>query len=249
MKELLKDKVCLITGASKGIGRSIAETFAEQGAIVYANARTQNSIDEWAKELSEKHQTKVVPVYFDVTDLASAKKAVMQIKQNENKVDVLVNNAGMVTYEMIPMAQMDTFKSMLDVNVIGAFNLLQIVSRIMSRQKSGSIINMTSIVADKGAKGQVAYATTKGAIIAMTKSAAKELASLQIRVNAIAPGMVGTERFLNVFENKFKDKINNIGMGRLASPNEIADLCVFLSSDMSTYITGQIIGIDGSTEL
>jgi 3-oxoacyl-[acyl-carrier protein] reductase len=249
MKELLKDKVCLITGASKGIGRSIAEAFAEQGAIVYANARTQNSIDDWAKELSEKHQTKVVPVYFDVTDLASAKKAVMQIKQNENKVDVLVNNAGMVTYEMIPMAQMDTFKSMLDVNVIGAFNLLQIVSRIMSRQKSGSIINMTSIVADKGAKGQVAYATTKGAIIAMTKSAAKELASLQIRVNAVAPGMVSTERFLNVFESKFKDKINNIGMGRLASPNEIADLCVFLSSDMSTYITGQIIGIDGSTEL
>jgi 3-oxoacyl-[acyl-carrier protein] reductase len=249
MKELLKDKVCLITGASKGIGRSIAETFAEQGAIVYANARTQNSIDDWAKELSEKHQTKVVPVYFDVTDLASAKKAVMQIKQNENKVDVLVNNAGMVTYEMIPMAQMDTFKSMLDVNVTGAFNLLQIVSRIMSRQKSGSIINMTSIVADKGAKGQVAYATTKGAIIAMTKSAAKELASLQIRVNAVAPGMVSTERFLNVFESKFKDKINNIGMGRLASPNEIADLCVFLSSDMSTYITGQIIGIDGSTEL
>ncbi|MFT7251310.1 MAG: 3-oxoacyl-[acyl-carrier protein] reductase [Flavobacterium sp.] len=249
MKELLKDKVCLITGASKGIGRSIAEAFAEQGAIVYANARTQNSIDDWAKELSEKHQTKVVPVYFDVTDLASAKKAVMQIKQNENKVDVLVNNAGMVTYEMIPMAQMDTFKSMLDVNVTGAFNLLQIVSRIMSRQKSGSIINMTSIVADKGAKGQVAYATTKGAIIAMTKSAAKELASLQIRVNAVAPGMVSTERFLNVFESKFKDKINNIGMGRLASPNEIADLCVFLSSDMSTYITGQIIGIDGSTEL
>lgn len=249
MNELLKNKVCLVTGASKGIGRSIAEAFAQQGAVVYANARILNSIDDWAQELSEKFQTKVVPIYFDVTDLIAAKSAVMQIKKNENKIDVLVNNAGMVTYEMIPMVQMDTFKSMLDINVVGSFNLLQIVSRIMSRQKSGSIINMTSIVADKGAKGQVAYATTKGAIIAMTKSAAKELAPLQIRVNAVAPGMVGTDRFIDVFENKFKDKINNIGMGRLATPNEIADLFVFLGSDNSTYITGQIIGIDGSTEL
>jgi 3-oxoacyl-[acyl-carrier protein] reductase len=247
--ELLKNKVCLVTGTSKGIGRAIAESFAEEGAIVYANDRVPESIDDWAKELSKKHQTKVVPIYFDVTDLAAAKNAVMQIKSDEKKIDVLVNNAGMVTYEMIPMVQMDNFKLMLDVNVTGTFNLLQIVSRIMTRQKSGSIINMASIVADKGAKGQVAYATTKGAVIALTKSASKELAPLQIRVNAIAPGMVGTERFLDVFENKFKDKINNIGMGRIAKPSEIADLCVFLGSDMSTYITGQIIGIDGSIEL
>lgn len=246
---LLKDKVCLVTGACKGIGRAIAEAFAKQGAIVYANARTPESIDEWANDLSEEHQTKVIPTYFDITDLAAAKNAVMQIKSAEKRIDVLVNNAGMVTYEMIPMAQMDTFRAMLDVNVVAPFSLLQIVSRVMSRQNAGSIINMASIVADKGAKGQVSYATTKGAIIAMTKSAAKELAPSQIRVNAVAPGMVGTERFVNVFEEKFKDKINNIGMGRLAEPSEIADLCVFLGSDMSKYVTGQIIGIDGSTEL
>lgn len=246
---LLIDKVCLVTGASIGIGRAIAEAFAKQGAIVYANARTPESIDEWANDLSEEHQTKVIPTYFDITDLAAAKNAVMQIKSAEKRIDVLVNNAGMVTYEMIPMAQMDTFRAMLDVNVVAPFSLLQIVSRVMSRQNAGSIINMASIVADKGAKGQVSYATTKGAIIAMTKSAAKELAPSQIRVNAVAPGMVGTERFVNVFEEKFKDKINNIGMGRLAEPSEIADLCVFLGSDMSKYVTGQIIGIDGSTEL
>ncbi len=246
---LLKDKVCLVTGASKGIGRAIAEEFAKQGAIVYANARTPESIDEWANNLSKEHQTKVIPAYFDITDLADAKNTVMQIKSDEKRIDVLVNNAGMVTYEMIPMAQIDTFRAMLDVNVVAPFSLLQIVSRVMGRQKAGSIINMASIVADKGAKGQVSYATTKGAIIAMTKSAAKELAPSQIRVNAVAPGMVGTERFVNVFEEKFKDKIDNIGMGRLAEPSEIADLCVFLASDMSKYVTGQIIGIDGSTEL
>ena len=246
---LLKNKVCLITGASKGIGHSIAEEDAKQGAIVYANARVENSIDEWASNLSDTHHTKVIPVYFDITDLAVVKKHIMQIKSVEKRIDVLVNNAGMVTYEMIPMAQIDTFKSMIEVNVVAPFSLLQVVSRIMSRQNSGSIINMASIVAQKGAKGQVSYSTTKGAIISMTKSAAKELAPMQIRVNAVAPGMVGTERFLKVFEDKFKEKIDDIGMTRLAEPNEIAQLCVFLGSDMSKYITGQIIGIEGSTKL
>lgn len=246
---LLKNKVCLITGASKGIGHSIAEEYAKQGAIVYANARVENSIDEWASNLSHTHHTKVIPVYFDITDLVAVKKVIMQIKSVEKRIDVLVNNAGMVTYEMIPMAQIDTFKSMIEVNVVAPFSLLQVVSRIMSRQNSGSIINMASIVAQKGAKGQVSYSTTKGAIISMTKSAAKELAPMQIRVNAVAPGMVGTERFLKVFEEKFKEKIDDIGMTRLAEPNEIAQLCVFLGSDMSKYITGQIIGIEGSTKL
>lgn len=247
--DLLKGKICLVTGASKGIGRATAEAFAKQGAIVYANARTPNSINDWANNVSEKYHTKVIPAYFDVTDLKAAKEIVMQIKSEEKRIDVLVNNAGMVTYEMIPMAQIDTFRSMLEVNVVAAFNLLQIVSRVMTRQKSGSIINMASVVADKGAKGQVSYAATKGAIIAMTKSAAKELAPSQIRVNAVAPGMVGTERFKGVFEKSFADKINNIGMGRLAEPEEIADVCTFLGSDMSRYLTGQIIGVDGSTEL
>lgn len=247
--KLLENKVCLVTGTNKGIGHAIVEAFAKQGAIVYAHARTPHCIDDWTKSLSTKYQTKVVPVYFDITDLDASRKSVMDIKTVEKRIDVLINNAGMVTYEMIPMVQMSTFKSMIEVNIVGAFNLLQIASRIMGRQQSGSIINMASVVADKGATGQVSYSTTKGAIIAMTKSAAKELASSQIRVNAVAPGMVGTERFVEVFEKKFKDKLNNIGMGRLAEPHEIADLCVFLGSDMSSYVTGQIIGIDGSTEL
>ena len=108
---------------------------------------------------------------------------------------------------------------------------------------------MASIVGEKGSKGQVSYATTKGAVIAMTKASAKELATSNIRVNAIAPGMVGTERFKGVFEKSFKDKINQVGFGRLAEPNEIAEVCVFLGSEMSSYVTGQIIGVDGSTEV
>lgn len=246
---LLKGKVCLITGTNKGIGQAIATAFAREGATVYAHSRDSNGIASWADQLAKKYDTKVIPIYFDLVDFEHAKNQVMHIKSIEGKIDVLVNNAGMVTYEMIPMVQLDVFRKMWEINVIGTFNLLQIVSRIMGRQKSGSIINMASIVGEKGAKGQVSYATTKGAVIAMTKSAAKELAPLNIRVNAIAPGMVGTERFKGVFEKNFKEKINTIGMGRLAEPSEIAEVCVFLGSDMSTYATGQVLGVDGSTEM
>lgn len=246
---LLKDKVCIITGANKGIGKAIVEAFTKQGAIVYAHARNTEGMEAWTQQLSEEFNTKVVPIYFDVTDFELSKKKIMEIKSAEGKIDVLMNNAGMVTYEMIPMVQMETFKQMWEVNVLGTFHLLQLVSRIMTRQKAGSIINMASIVGDKGSKGQVSYATTKGAVIAMTKSAAKELASSNIRVNAIAPGMVGTERLKAIMEKSFQEKINQIGMGRLANPEEIAEVCVFLASDMSSYVTGQVIGIDGSTEI
>lgn len=246
---LLKEKVCLVTGANKGIGKAIALSFAKEGAIVYAHARENNNIENWAEDLSQKYSTKVIPVYFNLEDFEDARNKVLKIKANEGRVDVLVNNAGMVTYEMVPMVQIDVFKKMIDVNVLGTFNLLQVVSRIMSKQKAGSIINIASIVGEKGAKGQVSYSTSKGAVIAMTKAAAKEFASSNIRVNAIAPGMVETERFKNVFEQKFKEKINDIGMGRLAYPYEVAEACVFFAGDNSKYITGQILGIDGSLEI
>jgi len=244
---LLKGKVCLVTGAGKGIGKAIAERFAEEGAVVYANARTGGSIDQWAKACAERNQTEVIPVYFDVTDYDKVKAAIMQIKKDHQKIDVLVNNAGMVTYELLGMVEAAKMREMLEVNVVAVLQLIQLVSRIMVRQQSGSIINISSIVATKGSKGQVAYSATKGAVISMTKSAAKELVGKNIRINAIAPGMVATERFIDVFEKNFKEKMNDVGMGRLAKPEEIADACVFLSSDLSTYITGQIIEVDGST--
>ena len=130
-------------------------------------------------------------------------------------------------------------------NVVALIHLMSLVSRIMTRQQSGSIINMASMVGEKGSKGQLSYAATKGAVIAATKSAAKELAENHIRVNAIAPGMVGSERFKAVLEEKFAQKINDVPFGRLAEPQEVAELCLFLASNQSQYVTGQIIGIDG----
>lgn len=246
---LLAGKVCLITGCNRGIGKAIVERFAEEGAIVYANSRKEGSLDEWANECASIHKTEVIPVYFDVTDASASKKAILDIKSNHQKLDVLVNNAGMVTYELLSMINFDSLRTMFEVNVIATIQLIQIASRIMARQNSGSIINMASIVGVQGVKGQLAYSATKGAVISLTKSAAKELAPSNIRVNAIAPGMVGTDRLLAVFEKSFKERLSDIGMGRLAKPEEIANACVFLGSDLSEYISGQILGVDGSTVL
>jgi 3-oxoacyl-[acyl-carrier protein] reductase len=249
MSKILEGKICLVTGSNRGIGKAIVERYAEEGAIVYANARKVGSLDEWATSCSLKYNTQVIPLYFDVVDNAAAKQAILRIKNEQQRLDVLVNNAGLVTYELLSMINFESLREMFDVNVIGTIQLIQLASRLMTRQKSGSIINMSSIVGDKGVKGQLAYSATKGAVISVTKSASKELASSNIRVNAIAPGMVGTDRLLEVFEKSFKDRMSDIGMGRLAKPEEIANACVFLGSDLSEYVTGQILGVDGGTIL
>ena len=247
--KLLKGKVCLVTGTSKGIGRAIAARFAEEGAVVYANDMVIGSNDEWAADYAQQTNSTIIPLYFDVTDFNAVKQGILQIKKEQQRIDILVNNAGIVSYELLGMTNLDNLRTMFEVNVIAVIHLMQLVSRLMSRQKSGSIINISSIVGVKGVKGQLAYSATKGAVVSLTKSAAKELAEHNIRVNAVAPGMVGTERFIKIFEESFKERLNDIGMGRLAKPEEIANACVFLGSGLSEYITGQILGVDGSTIL
>ncbi len=246
-KRLLTNKVALITGASKGIGKAIAERYAEEGATVYANAREEGGIDEWAKVLSEDHGVPVNPLYFDVRDEKAIRENIMKIKKQSGGIDILVNNAGVVSYEMLAMINVNHFQEMFDVNVVAVVQLIQLVSRLMQRQKSGSIINISSIVGVEGVSGQLAYSSTKGAVISLTKSAAKELAAHNIRVNAVAPGMINTERLSQVLTEKFSDRVNSIGMGRLGEPSEVADTCVYLGSDLSKYVTGQIIKVDGGT--
>jgi len=242
---LLEGKVCLITGTSRGIGKSIAERFAEEGAVVYANSLETANIDKWASELSSKRNTSVIPLYFDVTDYAAAKNAIMRIKKEQNQIDVLVNNAGIGIHELLGMISLDNVRKTFEVNVFALLNILQLTSRIMTRQQFGSIINISSMVGLHGNPGQLAYAASKGAVITITKSAAKELANKNIRVNSIAPGLTDTEMFKKAEPKNIEDRISRIGMGRLANPTEIADACVFLGSDLSSYISGQIIGVDG----
>ena len=242
---LLDNKVCLITGASRGIGLATATRFTQEGAIVYANARSPKNLDATCEELSTKYAGTVKPVYFDVREESTAKKAVLQIKKEHGRIDVLVNNAGIMKDALIGMIPRDLMQEIYDTNVFGVMNMLQLVSKVMSYQKSGSIINLSSIVGIEGNPGQLVYSATKGAVAAMTKTAAKELASKGIRVNAIAPGMIDTDMFRSIGEEKMEEHLSNIRMGRLGTPEEVADAIVFLASDLSRYITGDIIGVNG----
>lgn len=243
---LLDGKVCLVTGASRGIGAATVSRFAREGAVVYANARTPKNLDDLCNELSEKYNTTVKALYFDVRDEAAAKKAVLQIRKETGRLDVLVNNAGVMKDALIGMISKDLMQEIYDTNVFGVMNMIQLASKVMMFQKSGSIINLSSIVGLKGNPGQLVYSATKGAVTAMTKTAAKELASQGIRVNAVAPGMIDTDMFRSIGNEKMQEHIANIRMGRLGTPEEVADAILFLASDLSGYITGEILGVNGS---
>lgn len=242
MSALLENKVCIITGAAQGIGRAIAEQFAADGAIVYACDR---------QETSFAHEN-IHSLLLDITDAQAVKTAFMQIFKQEGRIDCLVNNAGIVYNRKIGMIVREETERMFLVNVIAVLELMQLVSRLMARNGGGSIVNIASVTAVLGSPGQVAYSATKGAVISLTKSAAKELAPQGIRVNAVAPGIVQTERFEELYQadgNKIDERIAKIALGRLGSPQDIANACAFLASDRSAYISGQIIGVDGCASI
>lgn len=242
MTQLLENKVCIITGAAQGIGREIAHRFAEDGAIVYACDR-----QEFTSNNAHIH-----PLVFDITDAATVKATMMQVFKTEGRIDVLVNNAGVVFNRKIGMIMREETELMFRINVIAVLELTQLVSRLMARNGGGSIVNIASVTAVLGSPGQVAYSATKGAIIAMTKSAAKELAPQGIRVNAVAPGIVKTERFAELYEangEKIDERINRIALGRLGTPEDIANACSFLASDRASYISGHILSVDGCASI
>ena len=240
---MLQGKVCLVTGTRSGIGKAIAIRFAEEGAVVFANAKKEEDVREWSDLIQVKG--KIIPLPFDVTDSGQVRESMLKIKRQYGHLDVQVNNAAVVSYEPMSMMTRQNLESMFQVNVFAVFEMMQFVSRMMKAQRKGSIINISSMVGEKGAAGQAAYSMTKGAVSSLTKSAAKELAKDHIRVNAIAPGMVRSERFEKEMTKRFPKMQENILWGRLAEPEEIADACLFLASDLSAYISGQIIGVDG----
>lgn len=243
--KILEGKVCLITGCNRGIGAALTKRFAEEGAIVYANARTEGCMDETCEKLSKEYKTTVTPVYFDVTDESAGKDAIMRIKKEQGRLDVLVNNAGIMQDALIGMASTDLMRRIFEVNVFATMSLLQLATKLMKRQKSGSIINFASVVGVKGNIGQLVYSGSKGAVIALTKTAAKELAGEGIRVNAVAPGMIDTDMFRSVGPEKMEENLEKILMKKFGTPEEVADAVVFLASDLARYVTGQILGVDG----
>lgn len=250
--KLLQNKVCLITGAGRGIGRVIAEQFAQDGAVVYVNDLMPGDMEEWARDCSERNATKVVPVCFDVTDSAALKNGLMALYKTEGRIDVVVNNAAIIQNQKLGMVTKPLLEKMFNVNVFAVIDMIQVVSRLMARTGGGSIVNIASITGIVGSPGQVAYSSTKGAVISITKSAAKELSPQQIRVNAVAPGIIKTERFEELYEasgEKIDQRIGRIALGRLGTPQDVANAVSFLASDRASYISGHILGVDGCASI
>ena len=252
MRQLLENKVALITGAGRGIGRVIAEQMAQDGAIVYVIDLVLGDMEEWAADCSSRNNTKVVPVAFDVTDSSALKAGLMSVYKAEGRLDCVVNNAAFIANQKLGMVTKPLLEKMFSVNVFAVIDMIQIASRLMARNGGGSIVNIASITAVVGSPGQVAYSSTKGAIISLTKSAAKELSPLQIRVNAVAPGIIKTERFAELYEadgEKIDQRIGRIALGRLGTPQDVANAVAFLASDRASYISGQILGVDGCASI
>ncbi len=242
---LLENRTALITGCGRGIGRAMMEVFAKEGAAVYAVARAEGCLDEAAEALSADAAGTVVPLYFDVRDKNAAKQAVMRIKKEQGRLDVLVNNAGVMKDDLLEMVGDDALRETFETNVFAPVHMTQLAVRLMKRRKSGSVINITSIVGLRGNAGQTAYAASKGAVATLTKTWARELAADGIRVNGIAPGKIDTDMYRSIGQTRVEDGVREVGMGRLGRPEEVANAALFLASDLSSYVTGEILGVNG----
>lgn len=239
------DKVALITGATRGIGKQIALTLAEAGYNIAVNYRTLNdSVNEVKKEI-ETFNVNCLPVQGDVSNYEDCQNMAKEVMDKFGRIDVLVNNAGITKDTLLLRMKEEDFRQVIDVNLVGTFNITKSVSQYMMKARSGRIISISSVVGISGNAGQSNYAASKAGIIGFTKSLAKELASRNILVNAVAPGFIKTD-MTNVLNDDIKANIlDTIPLKREGTAKEVANVIKFLASDDSSYITGQVINIDG----
>ncbi|MFP3832551.1 3-oxoacyl-[acyl-carrier-protein] reductase [Chryseobacterium sp. SIMBA_028] len=241
---ILEGKVALITGATRGIGKGIAEMFAQQGAkVAFTYAGSVDKAKELEAALSSVTQIK--GYQSDASDYDAAQKLVEDVMEEFGKIDILVNNAGITKDNLLLRMSKDDWDKVIKVNLDSVFNLTKAVIKPMMKAKSGSIINMTSVVGVKGNAGQANYAASKAGVIGFTKSVALELGSRNIRCNAIAPGFIETEMTAVLDEKTVQGWRDGVPMKRGGQPEDIANACVFFGSDMSAYITGQTLNVDG----
>jgi 3-oxoacyl-[acyl-carrier protein] reductase len=231
---LLINKTVLITGASRGIGKATAELFAQHGANLILIARNKGQLVILQKDILANYGNSVHIFSCDVSS-----------HNQKFKIDVIVNNAGIMKDAMLGMATEELMHEIYNVNVFGSMFISQQASKFMIKSRNGSIINLSSIVGTNGNKGQTVYASSKAAIIGFTKSLSKEFAPFGIRVNAIAPGFIDTDMTAGMDLKFYEKNKSMIGMGRMGNPIDIANVALFLASDLSEYVTGQVIGVDG----
>ena len=242
----LKGKIAFITGSTRGIGWATAQVFAQHGATVILNGHSQAELLEVrVNELKTRFDVEALGLLGDVSKAEQVKDFYQQIFKSFGKLDVLVNNAGILRDALLGMISAELLHNTIEVNTIGAILNLQEAARLMGRKKSGSIINVASIIGTKGNEGQAVYSASKAAIVGLTLSAAKELAKKNIRVNAVAPGLINTDMIKQLPGEKFDQLSQSIKLGRLGEAEDVANTILFLASDLSSYVTGQVIGVDG----
>ena len=240
----LTNKVAIITGASQGIGKGMAETFSKAGAHVACVSRNKDNLKSVADSLIENGGA--ASFYTcDVSSLDAFQNTIKEIVENHGSVDILVNNAGVCKDKLIMRMTEDDWNKVININLNGAFNGIKAVSQIMIKQRAGRIINISSIVGLIGNPGQANYAASKAGLIGLSKSAAKELAPRGITVNAIAPGYIATDMTNQITDQVKENLITKIPLGRIGSPSDIAASALFLASDEAGYITGQTLTVDG----
>jgi 3-oxoacyl-[acyl-carrier protein] reductase len=247
---MLKGKVAVVTGANRGIGLATVEMFAKNEAVVWACARTvSDDFEQKLKFMSEKYNTTVKPLYFDVTDNKAAKECLKKANVESGRLDILVNNAGISVERLFNMTSMDMMRQTMEVNFLSQVSLSQTASRYMMKNKSGSIVNVASVAGIEPEEGGVAYGSSKASSLFATGTMALELAKYGIRVNSVSPGFIDTDMWGNRNDELREKILKETPLGRQGAPDEVAQVILFLASDMSSYVTGQNIVVDGGRKI
>ena len=243
---ILKNKTAIITGCNKGIGKSMLEVFAKNGSDIIACVRKETAeFHEFIESINKKNDVTVTPVYFDLEDFEQVKSGIKTIMLLKKKIDILVNNAGIATGSLFQMTSKTELERVLNINFMAQVQFSQGISRLMSRHKNGSIINIASVAGIIGSPGTLAYGSSKAALIFATKTMATELGRNNIRVNAIAPSLTKTEMFDQMDDKARKKLIESSALSRPGEPYEIANVALFLASELSSFVTGQTLRVDG----
>ena len=244
-KNLLKDQVALVTGASRGIGASIAQNLSSAGAYVIGTATSKSG----AKKIDENLEGKGVGKVLNVTDAEDVKNIIDEISSNGNGLHILVNNAGITRDNLLMRMKAEEWNDVIAANLSGIFNTCKLSIKTMMKQKYGRIINIASVVAHTGNPGQVNYAATKSGLIGFSKSLAREVASRNITVNVVAPGFIKTDMTATLSDDQQKAMMENIPLNRFGKVGEVSDTVVFLASNSASYITGETININGGMSM
>ncbi|MHB9156043.1 MAG: 3-oxoacyl-[acyl-carrier-protein] reductase [Endomicrobiales bacterium] len=241
----LKDQVAVITGAAQGIGRAIAETFAREGAILVISDINAEQAQKTAGEINRKYRVETLAVAGNVASFTDCEKLVQQTLDKFSKINILINNAGITRDNLVMRMSDQEWDAVIGVNLKGVFNCTKAVSRPMLKQRSGRIVNIASVVGLMGNAGQANYSASKGGVIALTKTCAREFASRNILVNAIAPGFIRTAMTDALSEETRKKLADQIPLTRLGEAEDVAKASLFLCSEESSYITGQVLSVNG----